>query len=116
MHIVRWPPALKGYLLGVFGSNQQLNQDFLASVAKKSEAEGITVYTRTEGGVRYCFLADASFPDEVQGYCRIAAICDYAYRPVPARCLLDAIEQPQRWTLQQVRCQTGPLIRSTRTT
>jgi selenocysteine-specific translation elongation factor len=70
---------LQGHLIGVFGSNPQPTESFLSSVAKKSEAEGVIVYTRSEGGVRYCFLTDTSFPDRVQGYARIASICDHAY-------------------------------------
>ena len=74
---------LKGFLLGVFGSSQQLNEAFLTSVAKKSEAEGVAVYTRSEGGIRYCFLADASFPEKIQGVARIASVCDHAYFVFP---------------------------------
>jgi selenocysteine-specific translation elongation factor len=81
--LVGRPRDLKGYLLGVFGSNPQLNESFLTSVAKKSEAEGMTVYTRSEGGVRYCFLADSSFPEKIQGIARIASVCDYAYYLYP---------------------------------
>ena len=57
---------MKGYLLGVFGSSQLLSESFLQSIAKKSETEGVTVHTRTEGSTRYCFQTDASFPERIE--------------------------------------------------
>jgi len=69
---------LDGITVGVFGSEQQVRVAFESAVAKKSEAEGITVYTRTEGGRRYSFLDAPDFPDRIQGYSRIASIVDHA--------------------------------------
>ena len=74
---------MQGRLLGVFGTDPTLKNSFLGSVAKKSEAEGITVYHRVEGGVHYSFLDDAQFPEKLQGYSRIASITDYAYYILP---------------------------------
>jgi len=69
---------MDGITVGVFGTDQQVKSAFESSVAKKSEAEGITVYTRTEGGRRYSFLDTADYPDRVQGYARIASLVDHA--------------------------------------
>ncbi len=41
---------MDGITVGVFGTDKQSKASFEAAVAKKSEAEGIEVYTRTEGG------------------------------------------------------------------
>lgn len=64
--------------MGVFGTDQEAKSSFESAVAKKSEAEGITVYGRTEGGRRYSFLDAGDYPGRVQGYSRIASICDHA--------------------------------------
>jgi selenocysteine-specific translation elongation factor len=69
---------LDGITVGVFGTHQEVKAAFEASVAKKSEAEGILVHTRTEGGRRYSFLDTSDFPERVQGYSRIASMVDYA--------------------------------------
>jgi selenocysteine-specific translation elongation factor len=74
---------MEGSLLGVFGSNSTVNTSFLSSIAKKSETEGIVVYQKNEGGRRYSFLDDTSYPDRIQGYARIASICDYALYMYP---------------------------------
>jgi len=74
---------LKGFLLGVFASSQKLTESFAGSVAKRSETDGTLVYARTQWGQRYSFLADASFPDRIQGYARVASICDHAYYIFP---------------------------------
>jgi selenocysteine-specific translation elongation factor len=74
---------MQGRLLGVFGTNPSLKNSFLGSVAKKSEAEGITVFHRVEGGIHYSFLDDAQFPEKLQGYSRIASIADFAYYILP---------------------------------
>jgi selenocysteine-specific translation elongation factor len=65
-------------MVGVFGSDQQVKGSFESAVAKKSEAEGIAVYTRTEGGRRYSFLDTPDFPERIQGYSRIASLVDHA--------------------------------------
>ena len=64
--------------MGVFGTDNQSKSVLEASVAKKSEAEGIMVHTRTEGGRRYSFLDTDDFPGRIQGYARIASIVDHA--------------------------------------
>ena len=69
---------MDGITIGVFGSDQQARAAFESAVAKKSEAEGIAVYSRTEGGRRYSFLDTADFPDRIQGYSRIASMVDHA--------------------------------------
>lgn len=83
---------MKGHLIGVFGVRQQPKEQFLNSVAKKSEAEGIIVYAKNESGVKYSFLDDTSYPDRIQGYARIAAICDYAYYFFPSDAQLTAAD------------------------
>lgn len=79
-----------GNLIGVFGSNQNQKSTFLGSIGKKSETEGIIVYQRSESGVKYSLLDDAVFPEKIQGYARIASICDYAYYVIPADSKLTA--------------------------
>lgn len=69
---------MDGITVGVFGTDQQVKATFESSVAKKSEAEGMTVFTRTEGGTRYSFLDTADYPGRIQGYARIASIADHA--------------------------------------
>ena len=67
----------------MFGTNPEEKGTFENSIAKKSEVEGIIVYHRNEQGVRYSFLDDAQFPEKIQGYSRIASLCDYAYYVFP---------------------------------
>jgi len=74
---------LEGSLVGVFGSSSALKSAFLSSVGKKSETEGIIVYQRNDAGRKYSFLDDATYPDRIQGYARIASICDYALYSFP---------------------------------
>jgi selenocysteine-specific translation elongation factor len=69
---------LDGITVGVFGTDQQTKTAFENAVAKKSEAEGIAVFTRTEGGRRYSLLDTADYPDRIQGYARIASLVDHA--------------------------------------
>ena len=69
---------MDGITVGVFGTEQEAKSSFESAVAKKSEAEGIAVYTRTEGGRRYSFLDTGDFPGRIQGYSRIASVCDLA--------------------------------------
>jgi selenocysteine-specific translation elongation factor len=69
---------MDGITVGVFGTDQQTKEAFESSVAKKSEAEGIAVYTRSEGGRRYAFLDTTDYPGRVQGYSRIASLVDHA--------------------------------------
>ena len=69
---------MEGITIGVFGADGGAKSAFEASVAKKSEAEGMLVHTRTEGGRRYSFLDAPDFPDRIQGYARIASLADHA--------------------------------------
>jgi selenocysteine-specific translation elongation factor len=69
---------MDGITVGVFGTDQQAKTTFEAAIAKKSEAEGIAVHTRTEGGRRYSFLDVSDYPGRVQGYASIASFCDHA--------------------------------------
>jgi len=69
---------MDGITVGVFGTDQQVKGAFESSVAKKSEAEGMSVYVRTERGRRYTFLDTSDYPDRVQGYSRIASLVDHA--------------------------------------
>lgn len=62
----------------MFGTDQQAKSLFESSVAKKSEAEGIAVWTRTESGRRYSLLDTADYPERIQGYARIASLVDHA--------------------------------------
>jgi len=69
---------MDGITVGVFGTDSQVKSTFESAVAKKSEAEGMIVYSRVEGGRRYSFLDTADYPGRVQGYCSIASIADHA--------------------------------------
>ena len=69
---------MDGITEGVFGSDPEAKSSFLSAVAKRSEAEGIAVYARTEAGRRYSFLDTADFPGRIQGYARIASISHHA--------------------------------------
>jgi selenocysteine-specific translation elongation factor len=75
--------ALEGNLVGVFGSSANLKSQFLSSIGKKSETEGIIVYQRIEAGKRFSFLDDTGYPEKIQGYARIASIADYALYLLP---------------------------------
>ena len=74
---------MDGCIIGVFGSSASAKAAFVNSIAKKSEAEGIIVYHKSEGGKRFSFLDDSSFPEKIQGYSRIASLSDYAYYLFP---------------------------------
>ena len=74
---------MDGHTIGVFGTDKEQKARFMASVAKKSEVEGMIVYHRNEAGKRYSLLDDPQYPDRIQGYSRIASICDYAYYLLP---------------------------------
>jgi len=81
---------MEGITVGVFGTDQETKVAFESSVAKKSEAEGITVFHRVEGGHRYSFLDTTDFPDRIQGYARIASISDHALYLYPKSGKLSA--------------------------
>lgn len=69
---------MEGFTLGVFGTDKAAKENYENSVAKKSEAEGIAVFHRTEGGKRFTLMDTADFPERIQGYARIASIVDHA--------------------------------------
>ncbi len=81
---------MDGITIGVFGSEPDVRSAFASSVGKKSEAEGIIVYHRTEGGRRVSFLDTADFPDRIQGYARIASLVDRALYLFPKSGKLSA--------------------------
>jgi selenocysteine-specific translation elongation factor len=74
---------MDGHTIGVFGTDQEQKARFMASISKKSEVEGMIVFHRNEAGKRYSLLDDPQYPEKVQGYCRIASLCDYAYYLLP---------------------------------
>ena len=74
---------MDGHTLGVFGTNKDQKARFMAAIAKKSEVEGMVVYHHNEAGRRYSLLDDPQYPERIQGYARIASICDYAYYLLP---------------------------------
>ena len=69
---------MEGITVAVLGTDQEAKSAFESAVAKKSEAEGILVHTRTEGGRRYSFLDASDYPERIQGYATIASIADHA--------------------------------------
>jgi len=69
---------MEGITVGVFGADMQTKSTFEGAVAKKSEAEGMIVYTRVEGGRRYSFLDTSDYPERIQGYSSVASIVDHA--------------------------------------
>lgn len=69
---------MEGTTIGVFGTDREAKAAFESAVAKKSEAEGIEVYTRAEGGRRHSFLDTSDYPERIQGYSRIASLVDHA--------------------------------------
>ena len=75
---------MDGNLIGVFGSNPETKSSFLSSIGKKSETEGIVVYQHTEGSRKFSLLDDTTFPEKIQGYGRIASICDHALYIFPS--------------------------------
>lgn len=81
---------MEGITVGVFGTEQETKSAFESSVAKKSEAEGISVFHRVEGGHRFSFLDTSDYPDRVQGYARIASISDHALYLFPKSGRLSA--------------------------
>ena len=81
---------MEGITAGVFGTDQETKNTFESSVAKKSEAEGISVFHRVEGGRRFSFLDTSDYPDRVQGYSRVASISDHALYLFPKSGRLSA--------------------------
>jgi selenocysteine-specific translation elongation factor len=83
---------MDGIAVGIFGTEKETKDKFASSIAKKSEAEAIRVYHRTEGGRRYSFLDTSDFPERVQGYARIASIVDHALYLFPTSGKLTAAD------------------------
>lgn len=83
---------MEGITIGVLGTERAAKEEFLNSVAKKSEAEGLRVFHRTEGGLKLSFLDTSDFPERVQGYARIASIADSALYFYPSSGSLTAPE------------------------
>jgi selenocysteine-specific translation elongation factor len=81
---------MDGITVGVFGTDQEARSALESAIAKKSEAEGIAVYTRTEGGKRYSFLDTADYPGRIQGYATIASFCDHGLYLFPKSGKLSA--------------------------
>jgi len=81
---------MEGITVGVFGTEQETKSAFESSVAKKSEAEGISVFHRVEGGHSFSFLDTSDYPDRVQGYARVASISDHALYLFPKSGRLSA--------------------------
>jgi selenocysteine-specific translation elongation factor len=71
--------------VGVFGTDSHAKSAFESAIAKKSEAEGIVVYHRTEAGRSISLLDTVDYPDRIQGYSRIASICDHAFYLFPTK-------------------------------
>jgi hypothetical protein len=79
-----------GLLFGVFGTELSAKEAFKSSVAKKSEAEGISVHHRVDHGLRLSFLDSADYPERIQGYSRVASISDHALYFFPSSGRLGA--------------------------
>src|SRR5579863_4549367 len=75
---------MEGHIVGVFGTNKEVKTRFESAVGKRSEVEGISVFHRSEGGKKISLLDDPQYPEKIQGYSRIASICDYAYYVFPS--------------------------------
>jgi selenocysteine-specific translation elongation factor len=74
---------LQGATIGIFGTDEAARTALGAALAKKSEAEGIIVYHRTEGGRKLSLLDTADYPGRIQGYARLASISDHAFYVFP---------------------------------
>lgn len=68
---------MDGITVGLFGSEPDLRTAFASSIAKKAEAEGLTVYHRAEGGRRVSFLDAPDYPERIQRCASIASIVDH---------------------------------------
>jgi selenocysteine-specific translation elongation factor len=75
--------TIEGVLVGVMGTDEEAKAALQSSLAKKSEAEGITVYQRTDSGKKISLLDDSAFPGKIQGYACIASLADYAFYLYP---------------------------------
>ncbi len=80
----------QGATVGVFGTDRDTRTALESAVAKKSEAEGIVVYHRTDGGRRISLLDTEDYPERIQGYARVASISDHAFYIFPKNGKLSA--------------------------
>lgn len=83
---------MDGILVGVFGTEAESKAALLASLGKKSEAEGMIIYHRTEAGRRISLLDDQQFPQRIQGYARVASLSDQALFMFPRSGRLGAAD------------------------
>jgi selenocysteine-specific translation elongation factor len=74
---------LDGVTIGVFGTDNEAKGKLESSVAKKSEAEGVAIFHRTDLGRKVSFLDSADYPERIQGYACIASIVDHAFYIYP---------------------------------
>lgn len=74
---------MDGIAVGIFGTEREAKGALEASIAKKSEAEGIMVFHRTEGGRRISFLDADDYPARIQGCARVASLSDHALYVFP---------------------------------
>ena len=81
---------MDSFTIGVFSGDEALRTSFLHAVAKKSEAEGLSVHLRTGGGARYSFLEPVDFPERIQTSAKIASFADHAYFLFPMSGKLSA--------------------------
>ena len=72
-----------GATIGVFGTEETSRTALKTAVAKKSEADGIIVHHRTDGGRKLSLLDTSDYPGRIQGYARIASISDHAFYLFP---------------------------------
>ncbi len=83
-------PPPQGATAGVFGTDAATRSAFESAVAKRSEAEGIIVFHRSDGGRRVSLLDTADYPERIQGYSRIASLADHALYMFPKSGRLSA--------------------------
>ncbi|HYB45341.1 MAG TPA: EF-Tu/IF-2/RF-3 family GTPase [Nitrososphaerales archaeon] len=83
---------MDGILVGVFGTEAEPKAALLTSLGKKSEAEGMVIYHRTEAGRRISLLDDQQFPQRIQGYARVASLSDQALFMFPRSGRLGAAD------------------------
>ncbi|HME19278.1 MAG TPA: hypothetical protein VKF15_06070, partial [Nitrososphaerales archaeon] len=73
----------QGATIGIFGTDETARSALGSALAKKSEAEGIIVYHRTDAGRKLSLLDTADYPGRIQGVARIASISDHAFYLFP---------------------------------
>jgi hypothetical protein len=81
---------MEGITGGAFGTEQETKNAFESSIAKKSEADGVSVFHRVEGSHRFSFLDTSDYPDRVQVYARVTSISDHSLYVFPKSGRLSA--------------------------